>query len=134
MTTRAIFTSLLFAGLLGFGAATAQSDDGDFTIGPDYAPSPEMTVQPGVPVGAVHDFVMSSTDSKVYPGIARIENEITQRRDTYANRIAAPFEQESVAAPYTRHVWVYIPSQYVPGTPAPFLIVQDGHSYKDRLP
>jgi enterochelin esterase-like enzyme len=34
---------------------------------------------------------------------------------------------------YERHVWVYIPKQYVPGTAAPFMVVQDGHSYINRL-
>jgi enterochelin esterase-like enzyme len=27
---------------------------------------------------------------------------------------------------YTRNVWLYVPSQYVAGTPAPFIVVQDG--------
>ena len=105
----------------------------EFTIGPDYTPAPEMTAQPGVPKGTVHDLVMQSSDSRYYPGIARVDNAVTQRRDAYGNKLAASFAEESVAAPYTRHVYVYVPSQYVPGTPAPFIVVQDGHSYLNRM-
>src|SRR6202161_2390806 len=45
--------------------------DGNFIIGPSYAPAPEMSVHEGVPQGAVYTFDMQSTDSKIYPGIAR---------------------------------------------------------------
>lgn len=107
--------------LLAFGGtitpAAAQLDparDGNFIIGPDYAPAPEMVVQAGVPVGTIHEFTMDSADSKIYPGIARADNALTERRDPYGNRLAAPFAEESVAAP--------------------FVVVQDGHSYVKRLP
>jgi enterochelin esterase-like enzyme len=90
--------------------------DGNFVIGPPYEPAPELTVRPGVPVGTVHEFTMESTDSRIYPGIAR-------------NR---PGE----VVPYTRRVAVYVPAQYKPGTPAPFIVVQDGlsASYRGTLP
>jgi enterochelin esterase-like enzyme len=106
----------------------------DIVIGPDYAPAPETLVQAGVPVGAIHAFTMQSRDSAIYPGIRRLENEITKRRDAYGNRIAAAAHEQSEAAPYTRTVWVYVPQQYVPGTVAPFVIVQDGYHYLNRLP
>ncbi|MGZ6021380.1 MAG: alpha/beta hydrolase [Rhizomicrobium sp.] len=108
--------------------------DGDFVIGPDYAPAAEMTFNPGIPAGAIHAFTMSSRDSTIYPGIQRLENDITKRRDAYGNRVAAAEAEQSVAATYTRTVWVYVPSQYVPGTPAPFILVQDGYGYLNRLP
>lgn len=106
----------------------------DVTIGPDYAPAPETSVRPGVPVGRVHAFTMQSHDSAIYPGIRRLENEITKRRDAFGNRIAAKEHEQSEAAPYTRTVWVYVPAQYVPGTTAPFIVVQDGYHYVNRLP
>ena len=81
--------------------------NGDFTIGPDYTNAPESRPREGVPKGTVYQFTMSSTDSKTYPGLN---------------------------GPYTRDVWVYVPSQYVAGTPAPFIIVQDGRGYTNRLP
>jgi enterochelin esterase family protein len=116
-------------------SVTADRDpDGDFTIGPDYSPAPECAVVPGIPRGTIHAFTMESRDSKIYPGIRRLENDITRRRDAHGNRIAAAQSEQSVAAPYTRTVWVYVPAQYVKGTPAPLLVVQDGHGYLNLVP
>src|SRR6266487_540078 len=53
------------------GAVPPADADGNFIIGPTHDPAPEMTVQEGVPQGTVSTFTMSSTDSKIYPGIAR---------------------------------------------------------------
>ncbi|HUZ11832.1 MAG TPA: alpha/beta hydrolase-fold protein [Caulobacteraceae bacterium] len=108
--------------------------DGDFIIGPAYAPAPECSVQPGAPAGAIHAFTMQSRDSRIYPGIRRLENEITRRRDAFGNRIAVQEHEQSIAAPYTRTVWVYVPRQYASGTPAPFVVAQDGYLYLNRLP
>ena len=90
--------------------------DGDFVIGSDYTNAPEMTAREGVPKGTVHDFVMESTDSKIYPGIAK--------------------DHPGVTVPYERKVAVYIPHQYVPGTSAPFIIIQDGIDmhYREWMP
>jgi enterochelin esterase family protein len=81
--------------------------DGDFTIGPAYANAPELTAKPGVPKGVLNMFAMKSADSKIYPGLN---------------------------GAYSRNVWVYVPSQYLPGTAAPFIIAQDGGGYITRLP
>jgi iron(III)-enterobactin esterase len=81
--------------------------DGDFTIGPTYADAPELKPAATVPRGMLFPFEMKSTDSKIYPG---------------------------VTGPYTRKVSVYIPKQYVDGTPAPFMVVQDGIKYVPTLP
>jgi enterochelin esterase-like enzyme len=56
---------------------------------------------------------MNSEDSRIYPGIAR-------------NR--------PPPVPYKRQVWVYVPHQYVEGTPAPFIVAQDGRGYTNTLP
>ncbi len=108
--------------------------NGDFVIGPDYAPAPELAVQPGAPAGVVHAFTLESRDSRLYPGIRRLENEVTRRRDAFGNRIAAEDHEQSTPGPYTRTVWVYVPAQYRPGTPAPFIMAQDGYLYLNRLP
>lgn len=79
--------------------------DGDYQIAPPYTNAPELTPRDSVPKGVVTRFTMESTDSKFYPGIAK----------------NAPGE----VVPYHRSVTVYVPSQYVPGTPAPFLVSQD---------
>src|ERR1700722_17144366 len=56
------------------GANAPATADGNFLIGPTHNPAPEMTVKDGVPQGTVSTFTMESTDSKIYPGIARDEN------------------------------------------------------------
>ena len=45
--------------------------DGNFILGPTHNPAPEAVEHDGVPKGTVYEFTMSSTDSKLYPGIAR---------------------------------------------------------------
>jgi enterochelin esterase-like enzyme len=81
--------------------------DGNVTIGPTYADAPELTVKPGVPRGTIYPFTMSSATSQIYPGLN---------------------------GPYTRNVWVYVPKQYVDGTPAALLVVQDGGAYESLVP
>ena len=53
------------------GANAPANADGNFILGPTHNPAPEMTVQEGVPQGTVYNFTMESSDSKIYPGIAR---------------------------------------------------------------
>jgi len=91
--------------LAKFKPWTASAGDGDYIINPPYANAPELSARPDVPKGKVYRFVMSSTDSRIYPGIAK----------------NAPGQ----VVPYQRRVTVYVPSQYVPGTPAPFFVSQD---------
>lgn len=79
--------------------------DGDYVVGPPYVDAPELTARPEVPKGRVYHFRMNSTDSKIYPGIAK----------------SAPGQ----VVPYSRGVTVYVPSQYVAGKPAPFFVSQD---------
>jgi enterochelin esterase family protein len=104
----------------------------DVDIGPDYARAPEWDVRPGVPRGTVHAFTMASAQSAFYPGIRRLENAITRRRDPYGNRIAAAEHEQSEPYPYTRTVWVYVPA--VPGATSPFMVVQDGYGYGRVMP
>jgi len=105
------------------GENASPTQDGNFIIGPTHNPAPETIVQDGVPQGAVYTFDMLSTDSKIYPGIARDPN-------TYGTADPANPARMVVAtshpAPYTRHVAVYVPKQYVPGTAAPFIVGADG--------
>jgi enterochelin esterase family protein len=87
-------------------AAESDLPDGDFKIGPAYTDAPELAVKDGVPKGTLREFTMDSSDSKIYPGLT---------------------------GPYKRQAAVYVPDGYVPDTPAPFIVVQDGMSYKDAL-
>ena len=78
--------------------------DGDFSIGPDYTPAPEEKQRVGIPHGKLIEFFMNSASSKVFPG------------DT----------------PFERLVSVYIPAQYVPGRPAPFIFSADSYGLQNR--
>ena len=97
--------------------------DGNFIIGPTHERAPETSVQPGVPQGAVFNFTMSSVDSKIFPGIAREPNTFGTSDPYDPTKLIVT---TSHPAPYTRHVAVYVPHQYVRGTEAPFIVGADG--------
>jgi iron(III)-enterobactin esterase len=97
--------------------------DGDFIIGPTHKAAPEMAVREGVPHGVVHEFTMKSSDSKIYPGIARDPNTFGKADP---NNPAKLIVTTSHRAPYTRRVAVFVPKQYVPGSAAPFIVGADG--------
>jgi len=105
------------------GSNPPQNTDGDFIIGPTHLVSPDLSVQAGTPKGAVTEFTMRSSDSRIYPGIARDPN--TFGTEDPANP-AKLMVTTSHPAPYTRTVTVYIPKQYVPGSVAPFIVGTDG--------
>src|SRR5271156_6589908 len=60
------------------GANAPANLDGNFILGPTHTPAPEMIAQEGVPQGTISTFTMESTDSKIYPGIAREANTFGQ--------------------------------------------------------
>ena len=105
------------------GVNPPANTDGNFIIGPTHSPAPEMLDRDGVPHGTVYEFTGNSADSKIYPGIAR-------EADTWVTvdpaDPAKPVVTTSHPAPYIRHVTVYVPQQYVPGTAAPFIVGADG--------
>ena len=95
---------------------------GNFLVGPDYVPAPEAKVVDGVPQGKVQQFSMSSKDSKFYnPGIKREVPFGTVDPKNPRTVIVETFPMD-----YTRTITVYIPAQYKPGTPAPFIVTHDG--------
>ncbi len=71
--------------------------DGEYSTGPKYTPAVEETPRDDVPHGKIVNFEMNSADSKIFPGNPA----------------------------FTRKVAVYIPAQYVPGTPAPLIVSCD---------
>jgi hypothetical protein len=105
------------------GAVPPANQDGNFILGPTHTRAPETTVQEGVPQGEIFNFTMASTDSKIYPGIAR-------DRGTFGtpdpNNPAKLDVTTSHPTPYTRRIGVYVPKQYVAGTAAPFIVGADG--------
>jgi enterochelin esterase-like enzyme len=102
------------------GANPPLNLDGNFLIGPSYVVAPESSVIAGVPQGRVEQFSMNSKDSKFYPGIGR-KAFGTVDPDNPKTLIV-----ETHFTPYHRTVTVYIPSQYVPGAEAPFMVTHDG--------
>jgi len=87
-------------------------------------------VQPGVPQGTVTEFIMHSADTKLFPGIARDPGTFGNPDPSDPAKL---FVTTSHPAPYARHVAVYVPKQYVPGTTAPFLVGADGTD-RDMFP
>jgi enterochelin esterase family protein len=105
------------------GEVPSADVEGNFIIGPTHHPAPEMAVNTNVPQGAIFNFTMSSTDSKIYPGIARDAGTFGTPDPTNQARMRVT---TSHPAPYTRKMAVYVPKQYVPGTVAPFIVGADG--------
>ena len=103
------------------GAVPPPDRDGNFIVGPTHSPAPGVTATELQ--GTVYNFTMESKDSRIYPGIAR-EQCTFGRPDP--NDPAKLVVTTSRPAPYTRKVAVYVPKQYVPGTPAPFIVGADG--------
>jgi len=97
--------------------------DGNFILGPNHTPAPEMSAQQGVPQGTVFEFTMNSADSKIYPGIAREANTFGTVDPADPGKLVVT---TSHPAPYTRRVAVYVPKQYISGTVAPFIVGADG--------
>jgi len=105
------------------GANVPADVDGNFILGPTHNPAPEMSVQPGVAQGEVFEFTMNSADSKIFPGIAREPGTFGTPDPADPAKLIVT---TSHPAPYTRHVAVYVPAQYLPGTVAPFIVGADG--------
>jgi len=97
--------------------------DGDFIIGPTHDLPPEMSAHNGIPKGNVIEFTMSSTGSKIYPGIARDANTFGTVDPADPAKLLVT---TSHPAPYTRRVAVYVPRQYFAGSVAPFIVGADG--------
>jgi enterochelin esterase-like enzyme len=103
------------------GAVPPANVDGNFILGPTHDAAAESA--DGIPKGTVIEFTMSSSDSKIYPGIAREPNTFgTPDPADPAKFIVTT----SHPAPYRRTVAVYVPKQYVPGSVAPFIVGADG--------
>lgn len=102
--------------------------DGNYIIGPTHHPASEMSTAANSELqGSVYNFTMSSAASKIYPGIARDPGTFGTPDPADPSKMVVT---TSHPASYTRHMAVYVPKQYVPGTPAPFIVGADG---PDRL-
>ena len=107
--------------ITGAGKNPPADQDGDFVIGPEYLPAPELQVVTGVPMGLVKQFVMRSEDSKIYPkGTAR-DVFGTPDPDNYKTLIV-----ETREVRWERAITVYIPPNYNRKKPLPLLVTHDG--------
>jgi enterochelin esterase family protein len=102
--------------------------DGNFIIGPTHDVSPGMATpiqrkEESIPRGTVIEFTLNSSDSKIYPGIARDPNTFGTPDPANPAKLVVT---TSHPAPYMRRVTVYVPKQYVPGSVAPFIVGADG--------
>jgi enterochelin esterase-like enzyme len=79
--------------------------DGNLTIMAPFHDAPETMINASAPRGTLKDFTLSSAGSAIYP------------------------TDVATHAVFSRNVTVYIPKQYVAGTAAPFIILQDGISF-----
>jgi hypothetical protein len=105
------------------GAAPPADADGNFIIGPTHPPAAATVPPPGGLRGRVVEFEMHSTDSKIYPGIARDANTFGTPDPADPARLIVT---TSRPAPYTRRVAAYVPPQYAAGTEAPLIVGADG--------
>lgn len=101
--------------------------DGNFIIGPTHNPAPEISAHADLTNGTVIEFTMSSSDSNIYPGIARNAGTFGTPDPKNPTKLIVT---TSHPASYSRTVAVYVPKQYVPGSVAPFIVGADG---PDRL-
>ena len=83
---------------------------------------PELSLD-DVPKGTVVEFTMNSSDSKIYPGIAREAGTFGTPDPADPAKLVVT---TSHPAPYTRKLAVYVPKQYVAGSVAPFIVGADG--------
>ena len=101
--------------------------DGNFRIAPPYVADPAFTAKPDVPKGRVIRFTMNSAESKIFPTApaGRGGRQGGARGETAPQVPAEPPQHQT----FQRQVAVYVPAGYVPNTPAPFIVVQDGRSF-----
>jgi predicted alpha/beta superfamily hydrolase len=105
------------------GVVPSGNVDGNFIIGATHSAASELSAPEKALQGTVLEFTMKSSDSKIFPGIARDANTCGAPDPTDPAKL---YVTTSRPAPYTRKVAVYVPKQYAPDTPAPFIVGADG--------
>ena len=108
------------------GSIPPANEDGNFILGPTHDAARENSGQ-NPANGTVIEFTMNSSDSKIYPGIAREAGTFGTPDPADPAKLVVT---TSHPAPYTRRVAVYVPKLYVAGSVAPFIVGADG---PDRL-
>ena len=127
-----------FIRIEGRGVNPPANTTANYIVGPDYVTSPESNVVEGVPQGRVLQFTMQSKDSRFYnPGISRtqLDSATGEYRDDFGT--VDPQNPKTLivktrTVDFARTITVYIPAQYVTGTPAPFIVTHDGPGLATR--
>ena len=100
----------------------------NFVIGPEYISAPETKVLEDVPKGKVQQFIIDSTETKIFnPGIARMKFGTVDPKNPKTLIV------DTHEIDYKRQITVYIPAQHKPGTKAPFMISHDGPKGKPNM-
>jgi len=110
-------------------------DGSNFRIAPPYVADPAFTARPDVPKGRVIRFTMNSAESKIFPTAPVGRAAGPGARPGGPGQAGQP--PAAPAAPaeppqhqtFDRKVAVYVPPGYAPGTPAPFIVIQDERWY-----
>jgi enterochelin esterase-like enzyme len=106
------------------GVVPSPDADGNFIIGPTHTPAPELASIDTPPLqGTVCNLTMNSTESRIYPGIARDQGTFGTPDPLDPTSLVVT---TSHPAPYTRRVSVYVPPGSVAGSPMPFIVGADG--------
>jgi iron(III)-enterobactin esterase len=94
------------AGAMSTIDQVSSEGDGDITVGPNYSKDPNLT-DLGNPQGERFEFTLPSQDSIFDGSDATLTDPVT-------------------TADWVRDITVYVPAQYVDGTEAPILVIQEG--------
>ena len=105
------------------GANAPADADGNFILGPTHPVAPEMNPAASVPRGTITTLTFLSSESKLYPGIAREPKTFGTPDPKDPAKLVVT---TSHPAPYTRLVTVYVPAQAKPGETLPFIVGADG--------
>ncbi len=108
---------------LADGTVPPPDADGNFIIGPTHTAATGLKADDAPLKGKIVAFRMSSEESKIYPGIMREPGALGTPDPANPARLIVT---TSHPAPYARKVAVYVPTQYVPGSAAPFIVAADG--------
>jgi enterochelin esterase family protein len=105
------------------GTVPPADKDGNFILGPTHERAQEAGAEDTTPNGTVILFTMASSDSELYPGIAREPGTFGTPDPSDP---ASLMVTTSHPSRYLRKVAVYVPRSYIPGTEAPFIVGADG--------
>ena len=109
------------AHMLEDGGIPPVDQNGNFVVGPTHDAHPMMTEPDDGFAGQVHEFVMESSDSTIYPGIARDEGTFGSADPDNPARLIVTTSRPK---PYSRKAALYLPPDS--DGELPFVVGTDG--------